>query len=92
MNCFVSSGDSGAARDAFGASARGRGAERVNGARSAENLRPTESRRRGKTTHTHTHARTSEHMHPKLYNLLPIIRNYKVSSAFPSQGAPLSNV
>lgn len=72
MNCFVSSGDIGAARDAFGASARGRGAERVNGARSAKNLRPTESRRRGKTTHTH--ARTSERMHPKLYNLLPIIR------------------
>lgn len=45
MNCFISSGDVGAASDAFGASARGRGAKRGNNARSAENLQPTESRR-----------------------------------------------
>lgn len=45
MNCFVSSGDVGAASDAFGASARGRGAGRSNIERSAENLLSTESRR-----------------------------------------------
>lgn len=54
---LIPSGDVGAASDAFGASAGGRGAERGSHGCSPEGLQPPTPRRRGETTQALAHTR-----------------------------------